>query len=234
MEKRQKSLLNLIIREYIKSAEPVGSQFVVKKGGFNLSPATIRNEMAALEDKGYIYQPYTSAGRVPTEKGYRFYIDNLLRIKEPTLREKRYLKMALREKAKDEEIFIKTLAKALAELSVETVLIGFNPNNVFYTGLTNLFSQPEFANRELIYNISLVIDHLDEVIHEIFNRVGKEIEILIGKENPFAEDCGVIITKYSLPHFSPGIIGILGPIRMDYENNFSLLNYAQKILSNIK
>src|SRR3989338_6425264 len=74
ISQRQQELLNFIISHYVKTAEPVGSNTIAGKGGFDLSPATIRNEMAALEDAGYITQPHTSAGRVPTEKGYHFYI----------------------------------------------------------------------------------------------------------------------------------------------------------------
>jgi heat-inducible transcriptional repressor len=230
MEERQKSLLNLIIREYIKTALPIGSKFIVERGGFKLSPATIRKEMAELEKEGYIYQPHTSAGRVPTEKGYRFYIDNLLKEKELKEKEEKYLKTSLK-KAREEKSYIKSLAKTMAELSSEAVLIGFGPDNFFYTGLTNLFSQPEFASQDLVYNISLVIDHLDEVAPEMFDQIGEEAEILIGQENPLARDCSIIIAKYRLSRSISGIIGILGPIRMDYESNLSLVKYAQKLLA---
>ncbi len=75
---RQGEILNRIVKEYITLAEPVSSQLLEKKHKFGLSPATIRNEMQKLTDDGYLLQPHTSAGRVPTDKGYRFFVDKLL------------------------------------------------------------------------------------------------------------------------------------------------------------
>src|SRR6476620_6708909 len=77
VDERPREILKLIIRSYITSGEPVGSRTLSKFMGSKLSPATIRNIMSDLEDAGYLTQPHTSAGRVPSEKGYRFYVDNL-------------------------------------------------------------------------------------------------------------------------------------------------------------
>ena len=76
---RRQKLLRFIIDEYVTTAQPVGSNALVEKYGLPVSPATIRNEMAALEDEGYIAQPHTSAGRVPTDLGYRYYVEALMR-----------------------------------------------------------------------------------------------------------------------------------------------------------
>ncbi len=231
MNDRQKSIFNLIIREYIKSAEPISSALVVGRGEFDLSPATIRNEMAELEEQGYIYQPYTSAGRVPTEKGYHFYVDNLLEPKKLNKKEESDLKASVKQRTGDEKETVKNLAKTLAELSAETVLIGFSPNNFYYTGLTNLFSQPEFARQDLVRNLSLVIDNFDEVMPEIFDLLSREAKILIGEDNPFAEDCGLIVSEYRSSRVSSGLLGIIGPMRMNYETNLSLVEYAKQLLA---
>jgi len=84
MEERKKQVLNAIIKDYIANAEPVGSRAVAKKYDLGVSPATIRNEMSDLTEDGYIEQPHTSAGRIPSAKGYRFYVDNLM--ERPPLR----------------------------------------------------------------------------------------------------------------------------------------------------
>src|SRR5215467_7025168 len=78
LSEREKEILKSVIKSYISSGKPVGSRFLSKRRKDNLSPATIRNIMADLEEAGYLVQPHTSAGRVPTDKGYRFYVDNLL------------------------------------------------------------------------------------------------------------------------------------------------------------
>ncbi len=85
---RTRSILRAIIREYIASAEPVGSRRLVRRHGFDLSPATIRNVMADLEEMGYLAQPHTSAGRVPTAKAFRYYIDTILDVKNLTIKER--------------------------------------------------------------------------------------------------------------------------------------------------
>lgn len=236
MTDRQQLLLKFIIKEYIKNAEPIGSDFVVKKGKFDLSPATVRNEMMELEKQGYISQPHTSAGRIPTEKGYKFYIKNYLDLDSDKVADKKIkqLENVNKQKSEDETAYIKNLAKNLADISSGAVLIGFGPNNVYYTGLTNLFSQPEFQNLELVQNISAVMDHLDEVMDIVFEKIGNEAEIMIGNGNPFGDDCGAVVTKYNSSGVDSGFLGIIGPMRMDYSNNLNLIKYAQKLLEDIR
>lgn len=82
LTERQRMILNAIVDDYIRSAEPVGSRSISKRGGVGYSPATIRNEMADLEELGFLEQPHTSAGRIPSTKGYRYYVDHLVRIGE--------------------------------------------------------------------------------------------------------------------------------------------------------
>ncbi|HSL57477.1 MAG TPA: heat-inducible transcriptional repressor HrcA [Acidimicrobiales bacterium] len=77
LDERKASILRAVVEEYIQTAQPVGSSHVARASGVSVSPATVRNEMAVLEDEGYLDQPHTSAGRVPTEKGYRFFVDSL-------------------------------------------------------------------------------------------------------------------------------------------------------------
>lgn len=79
---RQRMILTAIVDDYIRSAEPVGSRSISKRGDVGFSPATIRNEMADLEELGFLEQPHTSAGRIPSTKGYRYYVDHLMRMEE--------------------------------------------------------------------------------------------------------------------------------------------------------
>ena len=83
MEERQQKLLKIIVKEYIKTAEPISSGLLVQKFRLPYSPATVRAELVKLEEEGYIHQPHTSAGRVPTEKAYQFYVENFLSAKNP-------------------------------------------------------------------------------------------------------------------------------------------------------
>lgn len=219
-----------VIHEYIKKATPVASKMLAGRGGFKISSATLRNEMADLEEEGYLIQPHTSAGRIPTEAGFAFYLASLSG-KESVLdgKEKKELERA----ARADEFPEKSLAKVLAELSEEAVILAFGKNDVYYTGLSNLFSKPEFQDQNLVYRIGEVVDHLDEIINEIFEETKEEIKILIGKKNPFSESCGAVVSKYRGKNKKTGLVAVLGPIRMDYGKNIALVREVKELLNKI-
>lgn len=230
MNERQKNLLKNIIQTYIKTAEPVSSKFIAESGIFDLSPATIRNEMSELESQGYIYHPHTSAGRVPSEKGYQFYIENFLEQPKISKKEQEALNFARSKFEEFEPGLVKAMAKSIVEFSNTAVFVAFSDRDYYYTGLSNLFSQPEFSEHHLVYSLTKVVEHLDQVIEKIFQTCDQEIKIAIGTQNPFAKDCSSIMTKYQNGS-SQGIFGILGPLRMDYQNNFSLVKYTQELIN---
>jgi transcriptional regulator of heat shock response len=232
MDKRKDNLLAAIVEQYAKTAEPVASKFIAQRAGFKVSPATIRNDMMELEKLGLVFQPYTSAGRVPTEKGYQYYVDNFLVKRELTNKEKQRLKKSLKGEPR---IAAKNLAKTLAEISGLGILVAFSRNDVYYTGISNLFSQPEFYNHDLVFNMSAVIDHLDEAVGKIFSEINSDVKILIGKDNPFGRDCSVLLTRFRSAGQETSreqgcLIGILGPMRMDYQRNLTLLSAIKDLL----
>lgn len=227
---RQKNLLKEVVENYIDEAQPVGSKLLADR--FSLSSATIRHEMAELETQGFIYQPHTSAGRVPTEVGYKFYLDNFVKPdKELSQKYKDVLNKIADEINQVNELLIKQLAKSLADISGNAILVGFGPNNVFYTGLANLFAQPEFNHSNLVVSTAQVVDHLDEVIETIFNEI-KSLEARVGSDNPFGHNCSSILTNFKHDEVV-GLMGILGPLRMDYQKNFSLLNYVNQLITKV-
>lgn len=234
MNDRKSAILSAIIKEHINTGQTVASKAVVDNYGFSLSPATIRNEMMDLEKEGYIHQPHTSAGRVPTEKGWKFYIENFLKDIDLPKKHKNFLKDVLKVSGLSYESMIKDVAKNLAELSKDAVFVGFSSDNFYYTGLTNLFRQPEFHKLDLVCQVSSVVDHLDEVIKNMFNEVAgsDETKIFVGSENPFGKECGSILSRYQYGQKESGVFGILGPMRMNYENNLALIKYARNLLAN--
>ncbi len=226
MGKRNELILNIIINEHIKTGAPVGSSLLVDKYKLGISPATVRNEMAELEDEGYIIQPHTSAGRVPTEKAYSLYLENL--------NEKRLKNQEIEELDRvlvdSDEPSFKKAAKILARLSDNAVFWAFHKDNLYYTGISNLFSQPEFLHTNLLSDISTIIDCLDEIIDDIFDDVNLGPEVLLGSNNPFGNFCSTILTKYRIKD-KTGLLGIIGPMRMDYEKNLALVSFVNNKLS---
>lgn len=227
LTERQENLLFALIREHIRSAEPVGSSTLVEKHGFDVSPATIRIELGALEDQGYIAQPHTSAGRIPTEAGYRHFVERMLAKGEtlPTTK----MKVTL---PKDAEQAVKAVAKQLAEGTGTAVFVGFRPRHVYYTGLSLLFAQPEFQELGRIARFSEIIDRLDDVVERVFPKVDTKVTVWLGRDNPFGGLCATVVTRYGAGAHV-GVIGLLGPLRMDYERNWQLLTAAQHLLERV-
>ena len=226
LDQRKKIILETVIKEHIKTGQPVGSEILVEKYKLNISPATVRNEMVELEKEGFIRQPYTSAGRVPTEEAYQLYLENLS-YKKLSKTETNLLESILKNK---EESDLKQMAKALAKISDNAVFLAINKNNLYYTGISNLLHQPEFTQSNLIYDISKVIDHLDEIIDDIFDEIKNGTQILIGTKNPFGSFCSTILLKYKLKD-NTGMFGLIGPLRMDYGRNLALINYLGNLIS---
>ncbi|NCD00979.1 hypothetical protein EOL94_02720 [bacterium] len=226
MESRKEKILSIIIKEYIKTAEPVGSSLVTSKYKLPVSSATVRNEMSELEREGYIYQPHTSAGRIPSELGYLYYLDNL-KTKELCSRESKDFDKVLNNFT-DEDL--KNTAKCLAKNSNQAVFWAFHKNSFYYTGISNLFKHPEFSEQDLVQDVSLIIDRMEDIIANVFDDISNGIEIFIGEKNPFGNVLSTLTLKYNKDK-TTGIVGILGPTRMDYEKNLVFLKYLDKKLN---
>lgn len=226
MEPRKENLLNLIVEDYIKTAEPVGSKFLVQNYNLELSDATIRNEMRELEEEGYLTHPHTSAGRIPTEMGYKYYVEHLLRTTGVSKKIKDEIQSVL-EAEKDLAKSRKNIAKLISEYLNTSVIIAFSDSNVYYTGISNLFSQPEFQQMNLTVDVSAMFDQCEEVIEKVFELVeGSELVTLIGSENPLGSFCSIISARTA----DNNLFIILGPTRMDYSKSKNILEYLVKVI----
>lgn len=230
MDDRKQLLLKAIIEEYVREAEPIGSKVLVEKYHLDYSPATARNEMMALEDEGYIMHPHTSAGRVPTEKGYEFYTAHFMKEGTLTRTQEESMKRAISATSAS-DASVKQVAKSVADVTDEAVFVGFGAGDFYYTGLSNLFRKPEFGDVNLVINMSETIDHLDTVVADLFHRL-RDLEVLIGRNNPFGRECSVVVAPYTY-RSTHGILGILGPMRMDYGTNFRALTMSRELLEHV-
>ncbi len=225
LSERNNSILLATLQEHIKTARPVGSEILVEKHGIDLSPASVRNVLLELEEAGYLAQPHTSAGRVPTVKAYRYYLDNFLEEAQVPHAAQTALRTAI-HRSTDPELQMKSVAKAIAELTSNTVLVGFAPHDVYYTGISYLFHQPEFAEMDMVLDFSELIDRLDDVVARLYSRLNTHPQIFLGKDNPFGEETGVVMLQCS-----GTLVGILGPVRMSYGQNIALLRFTQQLLA---
>ena len=229
MDSRQQKLLTLVIENYIATAEPVGSRFLVEKAGLDWSEATVRNELRALEEDGYLTHPHTSAGRIPTTKGYEHYLRQLnLGAGNPSRKDSELLQEAY-QAYNDFERAMKNVAKKLVEVSDEAVLIAFSPEKVYYTGLANLFEKPDFEEIKQIATVSEAFDNSEECLPDFFRKVkNDEPNIFLGDDHPFGSMLSVVASRFGVENKS--LIVLLGPQRMNYKKNWSLIHKIIEII----
>ena len=229
MDSRQSQLLNLVIESHITTAEPIGSKFLVSKSGLDWSEATVRNDLRALEDEGFLTHPHTSAGRIPTEKGYRFYVDSLDLAKAKISKKENDVFEKIRNeksKIKDKEQSEKYLARELSEMTGETVILAFGPEKVYYTGLSNLFSKPEFGELSLVADVSQIFDHCEECLKTFFDEVEIAPKCFVGAQHGFGKMLSVLSFRFG----EESLFALLGPLRMNYARNFGLVNKVKELL----
>lgn len=331
LTKREEDILKVIIGEYIATAAPVGSETIARKYPLDISPATIRNEMAHLEGEGYITQPHHSAGRIPSEKGYRHYVETLMdnvelppseqrlirhqfyqvaseleqwlglaatilsqlvrniamvtwpRAVKPrlkhlelvSLREFYALLVLILEEARLRQQVI-TLDKAMSqeELStmarrLNTAFIGLTTSQIrgttlalspveeqvvaalvrmmeteeeregaepYVSGLHYILGQPEFASAEKALPIMEVFEQKN-VLRTILLPLPVEegLRVVIGRENKeeMMHHCTVVLSCYGLPGEISGVIGVVGPIRMQYERTVSAVRFLSTTMSEL-
>jgi heat-inducible transcriptional repressor len=330
IEERREAVLKAIVEDYVTKAAPVASSVIVHRYGLRVSPATIRNDMACLEREGYVIRPHRSAGSIPTDKAYRYYVELIgEEIELPSVEQ--YLIHQLSQEAKEElEQWLKTVAALLARLVHNLVVIttpkavpcrfkhldlvalqdfmallivvlyqakvrrqvlsfdrnvsqdeltrlankltsvcaGMTSNEIlakreglapeerqiseslvemmaaedkldygepYLEGLRLLLSQPEFVNSPRILGILEVLegeDWLRNMFCQESSRTG--VKVVIGEENPepALQDLSLLASQYGIPDRASGIVGVIGPKRMDYAKAISSLNFLSALLSN--
>jgi heat-inducible transcriptional repressor len=233
MTQRQQAILNAIIEQYAEVASPVGSTLLAKL--FNVSSATIRSEMAELERHQYIEQPHTSAGRVPTDKGYRFYVNSLQDSQERQLPEGRGAKaLAARvQQAGAPERMIRNAVDTLVELTHNLGLATIG-NQLYISGLSNLFGQPEFMNAVQVQQVAQLLDNLEPWLREA--APNEPLSVYIGHENPVGRSAGasLIISRFRSPFSDRSYIGTLGPTRQSYRDVMSRVSRVGRELEDVR
>lgn len=229
--KRQKEILCQIIEEYAETAAPVGSMTMAKL--FGVSPATIRAEMARLESLGLVAQPHTSAGRVPTDAGYRFYVNNLEnREMEPSLERGAHALDVRVSSQSRADAAIRGAVDSLVELTGNLGLATID-GQLYLSGISRLFTQPEFLDNRRVQAVAKLLDNLEPWLREA--APGEPLNIFIGQENPIGRNSEVslIISKFRSPFSDKSYIGVLGPTRQNYSRVTALVRHAGNMLEEI-
>jgi len=223
LTERQGKILNCIAEEYINSKTPVSSKALTKKYGFSIKPSTMRLEFQKLTDLGYLVQPHTSAGRMPTDKGYRFYVDNL----NSKTKAGGFNQIEVEDSFK----FFQHLTQKIAELTSALTLTYFPAEDiVFKEGWDEIFKEPEFEDSAFIAKFMEAVQDCEKHIDEVKNV--DDPQVFIGKENKMvqAPEFSTIVSKIRLPQKKEGVVVILGPKRMAYDKNVGIMNSLIKLL----
>jgi transcriptional regulator of heat shock response len=237
MKERTMLILSALIKDFIETANPVASKHLLETCDLDISSATVRNEFAALEEVGLIASPHVSAGKVPTEKGYRFFVDQLMTNEEKNeklIREifEKHIENYKLSKAK-ESIF--DAMKLVSQLSNNVAFATLDNDRTFYLGLSNVLRSPEFiTNPEKGAQVVEVFEGREKFREMLKNmQLGEnDVRIFIGEENIMKEinSCAIIVGKFRGKSAS-GYIGILGPMRMKYGYNRALVrNVLEMVL----
>jgi len=232
MQERLNKILSAVIEEYTSSAVPVGSKVITEKYHIDMSPATVRSQMAKLEKNGYLYQPHTSAGRIPTDKGYRYFVEKIMPREDLSITEQKKLQAELLKLKAQNTKLTRTTAKLISSFSGNLAITGLQKEFADF-GISELLEKPEFREIDEFCRVAEVLDYIDESIDTILSKVKEnETKIFIGKENPIKEisNCSMVVSPYKTKSGEKGILAIIGPKRMQYAKNKSLLEYMKKLL----
>ena len=234
ISERQEKILAQIIEEYAETASPVGSVTLAKL--FGVSSATIRAEMARLEALGLIAQPHTSAGRVPTDAGYRFYVNNLENSENksnlPSFQRSTHVLDVRVSSQSRADAAIRGAVDALVELTGNLGLATID-GQLYLAGMSRLFNQPEFVDTRRVQSVAKLLDNLEPWLREA--APGEPLNIFIGQENPIGRNSEVslVISKFRSPYSDKSYIGVLGPTRQNYSRVMALVSHAGNMLEEI-
>ncbi len=235
LTERQKNLLRSIIEKYIETAEAVGSETIEKESGLGVSPATIRNEMVRLTALGYLKQLHTSAGRIPTSVGMKFYVDQLMEEKQLSLRDEVAIKEELTDQKDVFNKLLKNVARVLANQTHSLAVATDEEGDLYAAGMANILDMPEFYDIDITRTVLSMIDRFD-LLQQVISQMKAEeqIRILFGDELgiPFLEPCGFIMTRYQMPNHR-GFLGVIGPSRQNYPTIIPTMRYFAQLLSDI-
>lgn len=249
MTPRQHAILNGVIETHIETAQPVGSSLIRRRYRMGYSPATVRNDMGILEEKGYLTQPHTSSGRIPTDLGYRYYVDECLeksRYPEEVFGQVEGGIRSLSGTVEETELFLEESSRLLASFTRETSLIlvsepgkgtsrdALERNRLYLQGSSHFLDKPEFQDVQKVRMLFRAFEEKMKLIEWITGQPEKNerISICIGHENapPAFHECAVISTRYSIGSIPAGRIALVGPKRMRYSLTIPLMQRVARIL----
>ncbi|MBI3601297.1 MAG: hypothetical protein HY209_00140 [Candidatus Omnitrophica bacterium] len=234
IQQRKDRILAIVVGQYIKMITPVGSHFITEEYKLDMSPATVRNILAELEEEGYLSHPHTSAGRVPTQRGYRYYVDHLMNEIQLLENEKRHIQAEYKRYVDQLELLMEKTSQVISDLTHYTSIISVDGwgNKMILRGASHVVGYPEHTDILKIQAILRMLEQKERLMALINRDLEHKIEIYIGHEMALKEieGCSLAVSGFEKGGLT-GRIAVLGPTRMNYDRVVSTLEYISDLLS---
>jgi heat-inducible transcriptional repressor len=233
---RQAKILKTIIEEYTATAQPVGSVTLEKKYNLGISPATIRNEMASLTKSGFLTQPHTSAGRIPSAMALKYYVRELVKEEELSVAEEVAVKEQVWDYRFDTNRFLKELTRALADKTKSLAITWTKTGDLYHAGYSYILDCPEFYDIDVTREVLSLIDQHNQLEALFAKAFGDDpIHILVGEdlEDEILQQLGIIFTNFSAGENLSGSLGVIGPCRLDYPHLIPMIRYFGQLIAEI-
>ncbi|MBA2450377.1 MAG: hypothetical protein H0V51_20375 [Chloroflexi bacterium] len=236
---RRQRILKHVVEEYVRTAVPVSSEAIVRGYQPELSTATVRNELAQLEDLGLVSHPHTSAGRIPTDVGYRFYVEHLMERADPSPGEQRAIRQQFHQLEPDVGRWVHLASSVLAN-AVQAAAVVTPPasdrrsfEDVYYEGLAHILSQPEFTYSHKVVPLVQVLER-GAVLGQLLSQAldVSRVVVVIGHEHPLQEmwETSAVLTGYGRAEDVQGVVGVLGPTRMPYWRAVAMVRFMAGLM----
>ncbi len=237
IKQRKDRILAIVVGQYIKTITPVGSHFLTAEYNLDVSPATVRNILAELEEQGYLTHPHTSAGRIPTQRGYRYYVDHLMNEIQLLEEEKRRIQSEHKQYTNQLEALMEKTSETLSDLTHCTSIISIDGwgSKIILKGTSHVVGYPEQVDVLKIQAILRILEEKERLLSLINRDLEHKTEIFIGHEMALKEmeSCSLAVSSFEQEGVT-GRIAVLGPTRMDYDRVVSALEYISDLLSHRK
>ena len=234
---RQLQILKHIVREYIDSAEPVGSETLEKKFDLGISPATIRNEMAEMSRLGYLAKPHSSAGRIPTSKSLKLYVNELMKQKDLTVAEEVEAKEGVWDLRENEARFLRALTRSLSQKTHSLAVATNDTGDIFFSGYANILDMPEFYDIDITKHLLDTLDEFDywwKIFSGFTEHQEDPLRVFVGEDlgSQLQNQCGGVFIMFSSAEHH-GAIGVVGPTRLNYPRIIPLVRYMGNLINNM-
>jgi heat-inducible transcriptional repressor len=237
LTERQTKILRAIVEEYTSTAEPVASECLERKYGLGVSPATIRSEMAKLTEAGYLRQPHTSAGRVPSSVGLKFYISRLMEERTLPVTDEVSAKAGVWDCRFNQEKLLHEAVRVLAEKTRALALATTDQGSTYYSGYANILEIPEFYDIDVAHQVLALLDHEQQMRDILLGRPwgDRPFNVFLGEELnlPFMEPVGMVFSQFHLGNKTTGTVGVIGSVRLNYPQVIPMVKYMSRLLSEL-